>query len=85
MDRIEVNVQTGKRKTVQLTQVEIDANAAREATRKSEWAAGADDRATQAVDGQKILRALVGWIAPLVGKTPQEARQEIKAIYKGLP
>ena len=35
--------------------------------------------------GRKFIKAIVAWVAPLVGKTTAEARAEIKAIYKGLP
>lgn len=44
----------------------------------------ADRHAREAIDGMKALKALVIWLAPLVGKTPAEARTEIIAIYKGL-
>jgi len=56
--------------------------------RKDAWISGQDEReddeAVGAVDGQKILRAVIKWIAPLVGKTPSQARSEIKDIYKDL-
>ena len=35
--------------------------------------------------GRTFIKALVKWMAPLLGKTVTEARDEIKAIYKGLP
>ncbi len=44
-------------------------------------AAALDAQATRDVDGMKALKALVIWLAPLVGKTPAEARAEIIAIY----
>ena len=47
-------------------------------------AAKPDLDATRDVDGLKALKALVIWLAPLVGKTPAQARSEIIAIYKGL-
>ena len=40
--------------------------------------------AARDVDGLKALKALVIWLAPLVGKTPAQARSEIIAIYKNL-
>jgi len=33
---------------------------------------------------RKFIKAVVGWVAPLVGKTIPEAKAEIKAIYKAL-
>ncbi|MCH7486226.1 MAG: hypothetical protein IIC04_04485 [Proteobacteria bacterium] len=47
-----------------------------------------DDEKTAAIQaelGRKFIKALVKWMAPLLGKTVTEARDEIKAIYKGLP
>jgi hypothetical protein len=44
-----------------------------------------DAEAVGAVDGMKALRALVKWLAPLVAKTPAQARSEILALYKTLP
>lgn len=47
-----------------------------------------DDEKTVAVQaelGRKFIKALVKWMTPLLGKTVTEARDEIKAIYKGLP
>jgi hypothetical protein len=44
-----------------------------------------DAEAVGAVDGMKALKAVVVWVAPLVGKTPAQARSEILAIYKALP
>lgn len=41
--------------------------------------------AARGVDGLKSFRALMIWLAPLVGKTPAQARSEIIAVYKGLP
>jgi len=43
-----------------------------------------DSEAVGAVDGMKTLRALVKWIAPLVGKTPAQARAEIIAVLKSM-
>lgn len=40
--------------------------------------------AARDVDNLKALKALVRWVAPLVGKTPAQARNEIIAIYKSL-
>ena len=40
--------------------------------------------ATGELDGMKALKALVIWLAPLVGKTPAQAKAEIIAIYKAL-
>lgn len=42
-------------------------------------------RANSEIDGMKALKALVVWLAPLVGKTPTAARKEIIAVYKSLP
>lgn len=47
-------------------------------------AAEADEAAAAGIDGMKALKALVIWLAPLVGKTPAEARDEIIAIHKSL-
>lgn len=47
-------------------------------------AAKPDIEAVREVDGLKALKALVIWLAPLVGKTPAQARDEIIAIYKEL-
>lgn len=47
-------------------------------------AAKPDMDATRAIDGPKALKALVIWLAPLVSKTPAQARGEIIAIYKDL-
>ena len=47
-------------------------------------AAKVDTEAIRDIDGMKALKALVFWVAPLVGKTPSEARSEIIAIYKTL-
>ena len=44
-----------------------------------------DAEATGQIDGQKLIKAVVRWVAPLVGKTAAQARDEIIAIYKGLP
>lgn len=44
-----------------------------------------DAQAVGEIDGLKALRALVRWVAPLVGKTPAQARSELIAIYKSLP
>ena len=47
-----------------------------------------DDEKTAAIQaelGRKFIKALVKWMTPLLGKTVTEARDEIKAIYKGLP
>jgi len=44
-----------------------------------------DAEAVGAVDGMKAFRALVKWLAPLVGRTPAQARSEILALYKTLP
>ena len=41
------------------------------------------DEAVAAID-PKIMRALISWLAPLVGKTPQQSRDEIVATYKQL-
>jgi hypothetical protein len=41
--------------------------------------------AARATDELKALQAVVRWVAPLVGKTPAQARSEIIAIYKALP
>jgi hypothetical protein len=43
-----------------------------------------DAEAVGAVDGMKALRALVKWVAPLVGKTPAQARSEIVAVLKSM-
>lgn len=43
-----------------------------------------DIHAARAIDGLKALKALVIWLAPLVGKTPAQARAEIIAVYKNL-
>ena len=43
-----------------------------------------DAEAVGAVDGMKALRALVKWLAPLVGKTPAQARSEIVAVLKSM-
>lgn len=48
-------------------------------------AAKPDLDAAHGVDGLKALKALVIWLAPLVGKTPAQARDEIITVYKGLP
>ncbi len=48
-------------------------------------AAKPDLDAARDVDNLKALKALVIWLAPLVGKTPAQARDEIITIYKGLP
>lgn len=47
-------------------------------------AAKPDEDAARDVDGLKALKALVVWLALLVGKTPAQARNEIITIYKGL-
>lgn len=39
---------------------------------------------TRELDDTKLLKAMVRWLAPLVGKTPASARSEIIAIYKSL-
>ncbi len=44
-----------------------------------------DAQAASEIDGGRMLKALVRWVAPLVGKTPAQARAEIIAIYKALP
>src|SRR3989304_5137791 len=41
-----------------------------------------DAEAIVAIDGSKVLKALVIWLAPKVGKTAAQARDEIVAIYK---
>ncbi len=41
-------------------------------------------RADSALADGKPLRALIKWIAPLVGKTRQEALAEVRVIYKTL-
>lgn len=43
-----------------------------------------DEDAAQQIDGQLMLKAVVLWVAPLVGKTPAQARTAILAIYKTL-
>jgi hypothetical protein len=43
-----------------------------------------DKEASRDVDGTKILRAFVIWIAGKLGIAPATARDEIIAIYKGL-
>ena len=51
----------------------------------SEYEAEAtEEDAKGAVDGQKILKAIIRWVAPLVNKTPAEARREIMDLYKSL-
>lgn len=47
-------------------------------------AAKLDAEALVQIDGAKALKALLIWLAPLVGKTAIQARDEIIAIYKGL-
>ncbi len=43
-----------------------------------------DAEVNQEIDGAKTLKALILWLAPLVGKTPAQARNEIVAIRKTL-
>jgi len=43
-----------------------------------------DTQAQVIYDGDKALKALVLWLAPLAGRTPQQAKNEIIAIYKSL-
>lgn len=43
-----------------------------------------DIDAARDIDNLKVFKALVIWLAPLVSKTPAEARDEIIEIYKGL-
>ena len=45
-------------------------------------AAAPDIEAGRAVDELRILKAVVRWVAPLVGKTPAQARNEIMELYK---
>jgi len=45
----------------------------------------ADAQAAGQFDQQKALKAIVLYIAQKHGLTPAQARQEIIAIYKGLP
>lgn len=40
--------------------------------------------ATRQINDMKMMKALVRWVAPLVGKTPAQARSEIINVYKSL-
>lgn len=60
------------------TQAEIDQWTIDFAAAKPDLDAAAD------VDGQKVLRALVAWLAQKFGIPASQARDEIIAIYKTL-
>lgn len=42
-------------------------------------------RETKEWDSNLLLMAVVRWLAPLVNKTPAQAKTEILTIYRGLP
>lgn len=43
-----------------------------------------DKQAKHELEELKVFRALIVWLAPLVGKSLAQARDEIKAIYRTL-
>src|SRR5258706_13639297 len=44
-----------------------------------------DEQADLAIDGQKVLKAVVLWCAGKFGLTPAQAKGQIVAIYRALP
>jgi hypothetical protein len=82
-DRIVVDVITGQVSTVTLTAAEIAATqAAATAEAAAQAAAAADAKDMTKFDNK--LKALALWVAQLHGKTPVQAKNEIKAILDTL-
>lgn len=81
--RIEVNIQTGERREIPLTQAEIasaNANTIAEDARKD---AEKDMRADVGTTDPRI-RAIVTWVAGQLGVPETQALQEIRQIARGL-